>query len=708
MSNQREPSYNCVLPIPPGASVSWATSIGVSAVCGFLLMAIVLVFGQTVGHDFINYDDNNYVYANPHITHGLTAQEIAWAFTSDYASNWHPLTWIFHMLDYQIYGLWPGGHHLTNVLLHAATAISLFLVLLKMTGDLWPSAFAAAVFAIHPLRVESVAWAAERKDILSGLFFMLTLAAYLGYVRRPFSLKRYLLVIAFFALGLMAKPMLVTLPFVLLLLDYWPLGRIKPYVPRTLRVRNRHTECAGYKCSPFRLLLEKVPLLVLTAASCAVTIWAQQEAITPNEHMTLSLRIGNAMLSYVAYLGQFFYPAGLVVLYPHPGSVLSAWKVAGALLVLTAVCIAAVAWRRRYPFLMVGWFWYVGMLLPVIGLVQVGFQAMADRYTYLPQIGLCICLAWAVASACRTWPNCVRACGISAALVLAVLIACAWRQASFWRDSITLWTHTLACTSKNFVAHNNLGAALIFAGRPDESIEHFQQAILLTPDYADPHYNMGLLLSKKGLFQEAIDHYNKALMINPHYPVAHNNLGFALFQTGRYKEAIDHYNQALLLDPYLPDAHYNLGFVFFKMGRVQDAIKQFEEALALKPDYIDTLNNLGSALIQAGRPDEAIRHLRQALFLKPDYPEAHNNLGIALVQLGRYQEAVEHYGQALQLKPDYIGAYYGLALVYARMDQSTEAITAAEKALNLAQSQNQPALAKQIEDWLNTYKKNNR
>src|SRR3972149_3559607 len=486
----------------------------VLAVSGFPLLAVLIVFGQTLRHDFVNYDDRLYVYENPYVTHGLTTQGIVWAFTSKHASNWHPLTWLSHMLDCQLFGLAPWGPHLVNVLLHAATAILLFLVLRRMTGDLWPSAFVAVVFAVHPLRVESVAWVAERKDVLSGLFFMLTLWAYVGYVRHPFSTARYLTVMVLFALGLMAKPMLVTLPFVLLLLDYWPLGRMTP-----LAAENRNKRLgATVQLSPqrifsippqqsfsippqrifsipARLAMEKVLLMVLAAASCAATLWAQSEVIADDEHMPLSLRIGNAVISYVAYLVQLFYPAGLAVLYPHPWSGLPMWKVAGALLLLAAICGGVVALRRRCPYLLVGWLWYLGMLLPVIGLVQVGLQAMADRYTYLTQIGLCIAFAWGVAQFTRSWPYRGWVCGIASVLALATLLGCAWLQTSYWHDSETLWTHTLACTSRNFVVHNNLGNALAKVGRLKEAVENYEQALELKSNYHEAHNNLGVALA---------------------------------------------------------------------------------------------------------------------------------------------------------------------------------------------------------------------
>ena len=359
---------------------NWCT---VSVVCCLLALAVAVVFGQTVQHDFINFDDDVYVYNNPHIAHGLTGHALAWSFSTFHASNWHPLTWLSHALDCQLYGAHnAAGHHLTNVALHAAVAVLLLLLLWQMTGDLWPSAFVAAVFALHPLRAESVAWVSERKDLLCGLFFILTLAAYVHYVRHPFAWGRYLLVLGAFALGLMAKPMLVTLPFLLLLLDYWPLGRMSALElssPKTWR----------------GLVVEKIPLLALAAASCAVTPLAQRQAMIPMDVVPLSARIANAVVAYVAYIGQFFYPAGLAVFYPYPSEGLPAWKVVLGMVVLVIVSAVALLGRRRMPYLFVGWFWYLGMLVPVIGLMQVGSQAMADRYTYLPQIGLCVALAWA-------------------------------------------------------------------------------------------------------------------------------------------------------------------------------------------------------------------------------------------------------------------------------------------------------------------------
>jgi protein O-mannosyl-transferase len=478
---------------------------------------------------------------------------------------------------------------------------------------------------------------------------MLTLGAYVGYVRHPFSLARYLAIIVLFALGLMAKPMLVTLPFVLLLLDYWPFGRMAlPAVEN--RPKSWGDNCTGIpgatvQLSPhqsfslyMRLVIEKIPLLILAAASCMATLWAQSKAVAvANEHIPLSLRVGNTAVSYVAYLGQFFYPADLAVLYPYPVFGLPIWKVAGAILVLMALSGGVVALRRQCPYLLVGWLWYLGMLVPVIGLVQVGLQAMADRYTYLPQIGLSIALAWGVMYIVRSWPYRRRVCGVASALVIAILMGCAWRQTSFWLDSETLWTHTLACTSQNYEAHNSLGAVLLCqTGREQEAFEHFQQAMRIKPDYPSPHNNLGFVLARAGRLQEAIENYRIALRIKPDYAEAHNNLAIVLAKIGRLQEAIENYQQALQL--------------------------------------------------------------------KPNYTEVYNNLGFALSRAGREQEAIEHFQQALRLKPDYIDAYRGLALAYNNLHRSSEAFASAHKALELARSQGNTELAKQIENWLDSNK----
>jgi protein O-mannosyl-transferase len=548
------------------------------AICVFLVFAVAVVFGRTLLNDFVCYDDNLYVYQNPQVAEGLTAEGIGWAFTHYHTGNWIPLTWISHMLDCQLYGLNPIGHHLTNVLLHAATVVLLFLVLQRMTGALGASAFVAALFAVHPLRVESVAWIAERKDVLSGLFFMLTLSAYVGYVRCPFSRFRYAAVMVFFLLGLLAKPMLVTLPFVLLLLDYWPLQRLSlaaENVPLSNKQPRNFLSMAGH------LVLEKLPLLALAVIDCAVTFSAQQEALGDS---TLPERAANAVVSYVAYLGQMFYPANLAVLYPFPMHGLPTAEVLGAILVLAVLTGAAIALRRRSPYFLMGWLWYLGMLAPVIGLIRIGSQARADRYTYLPQIGLYIALAWGFQ--CLLLPRLRRRwiVGVAAVSIVGVLMASSWRQTSYWRDSKTLWTHTLACTSENSVAHNNLATFLYESGRPEdlqEAADHYRQSIEFNPQEPQILFNYGLCLQKLNRPDDAVEPYQLALKYKPDDAVAHNQLGEVYAQIGLPKMAVEHYLEAVRLRPDYIAAYCNLANAYITVRRPAAAVAAAQKALDL-------------------------------------------------------------------------------------------------------------------------------
>jgi len=506
------------------------------------------VFLPTLRYDFVNYDDPSYVYQNTRITSGINLANVAWAFTHVHCENWHPLTTITHMLDCQLYGLNAGWHHFTNVLLHYLAVVLLFVALQQMTRALWRSAFVSAVFAVHPLHVESVAWIAERKDVLSAAFFMLTLLAYLHYTRAP-SIGRYLAVALVFALGLMSKPMLVTLPFVLLLLDFWPLRRV---------VAGRFN--TGRQL--LRLVLEKLPLIALSAVSSMVTFLAQRSAIGWTEQLPVSERISNAFVAYVVYIRQMFWPTGLAVFYPHPENRLPVWEISLALTALIGITLAALVLRKKAPYFVTGWLWYLGMLVPVIGLLQVGWQGHADRYTYLPQIGLYIAVTWAVTALTRSWRFQRIALGTGGAVVLSALTWASRLQTSYWRDSETLFTHALAVTSNNDVALNNLGIISLGKGELDDAITKLQAAIDLRPENAPAHDNLAKALLRKGRVSEAMVHYRKFLEIQPASVEARNTLGTALIQKGYVKEAIEQWQEALAIQPENGNAASNLAWVY--------------------------------------------------------------------------------------------------------------------------------------------------
>ena len=472
-------------------------------VCLVLVVATGLAYWQVLHHDFVNFDDHYYVTENDRVQAGLTPEGFIWAFTTTDASNWHPLTWLSHMLDCELYGLNPGGHHLTNLLFHLASTLLLFIVFTRMTAALWRSALVAILFALHPLHVESVAWVAERKDVLSTLFWILTMWAYLHYVRHG-GFKRYLLVLVAFTLGLMAKPMLVTLPFVLLLLDYWPLGRYQfgqsgaaSHTAMSASIVPRRSRSGA-----LALVLEKTPLLALAAISSVVTYLVQQsgQAMQYMETLPLTVRIANALVSYVAYIGKTIWPANLAVFYPHPGYTLPMWQAAGAGLLLVFISIVTIRSMSRYPYLAVGWLWYLGTLVPVIGLVQVGEQAMADRYTYVPLIGLFIIAAWGLWDLEKKWH---RQKIVFALILLLPLTVCTWRQLHYWRDSISLWEHALAVTKKNALAHNNLGGAFEEEGNAEKAIANFYEALRHDPEYLIARNNLGLALFREGKITEA-------------------------------------------------------------------------------------------------------------------------------------------------------------------------------------------------------------
>jgi tetratricopeptide (TPR) repeat protein len=598
-----------------------------TGVCILPAVLVFIAFGQTMRFGFVNYDDPEYVYSNPMVSKGISLAGVGWAFTHVVSWHWHPLTVIVLMLESSLFGMSPGSFHLVNVSIHAACAVFLFLMLLEMTGALWRSVFVAAVFAIHPLRAESVAWISECKDVLSGMFFMLTLWSYVRFARRP-SAGRYAFILLWFALGLMSKPMLVTLPCVLLLLDYWPLGRLRTF-----------SQFPG-------LLWEKAPLFALSVLSSLAAILALRSGRDP-----VSTYPANAPIAYVAYLGKFIYPIHLAVDYPIPDNGWPAWQLCGAILLLAALTAGAWLLRRKQPYLLIGWLWYIGMLVPVSGLMQTGDQAYADRYTYLPQIGLCIAVTWMAADWAGLQGRRRAILGGLAAVILGALLAAARVQAAYWRNSEILWRHTIALTPDSFLAHYNLGCALYDQGRVDEAIAECRESLRLNPNYADAHYNLGNALEHQGREAEAIAEYREALQLNPNYADACYNLGNALYAQGRVAEAISLYRDAVRIDPDYADAHDNLGAALDQQGRVDEAIAEFREAVRSKSDSADALNNLGNALDQQGREAEAIAAYRDAVRIDPTFVVAQVNLGETLFEQGLSREAISSLQKALGLQP---------------------------------------------------------
>ena len=637
-------------------------------------MLVCLVFGQTFRYGFVNYDDGDYVYENPIIEKGLTIEGIKWAFTHSHSANWHPLTSMSHMLDCTL-SADPGWYHVTNVLLHAATAVFLFLALLEMTEALWLSAFVAAVFAIHPLRVESVAWISERKDVLSGLFFMLTLLAYVRYARNPRSWMRYIAVVIFFALGLMSKPTLVTLPFLLILFDYWPLNRLAPQ--------------AGASSPPSRtplplcLLIEKIPLFILSAACCAATIWAQGGAIESIEATSFSARIANALVSYTVYIGQMFYPSGLAVLYPRPDGGTPVTQAILAIILLLAIsAIAVIYWKKR-PYIIVGWLWYLGMLVPMIGIMQVGMQAHADRYTYLPQIGLYLLLAYGAVDLCASMPCRHAILGIAGTCVMIALSFGAWRQTLYWRNSDSLWLRDLACTSHNPIANNNYGYYLYRENRVDEAIAQYQEALKFWPGYTDAHCDLAIVFADRKQDSEALMHYAIALKINPDLPEVHNNMAFIYYQAGEYDEALDHCKKALELKPDYADAHCTMAMTLEALGRLDEAADHYKKSLAISPNAPIAHNNYASLLEKTGNPDEAIIHYRRALELDPDFMDANINLAMALAKIGRQTEAAAYFQKVRKLRPDSAEIHKNAGDTFSGLGFKDPAIAQYEKAVQI-------------------------
>ena len=559
-------------------------------VCLFLVLSILIAYWQVIDYEFVGFDDDLYVTSNPKVKNGLTVSNIIWAFKSTSVGNWHPLTWLSHMLDVQLYGMNPGSHHMTSVLFHIVNSMLLFVVFKKMTGRIWESGLVAALFALHPLHVESVAWVAERKDVLSTFFWMLTIYAYAWYVEDP-GIKRYLSVLLFYLFGLMAKPMLVTLPFVLLLLDYWPLRRLQ------FRHSEENSRNLFQMSFVLPMLWEKVPFFILSIASIVVTIFVQKTggAIGSLEVYPFTTRIANALVSYLSYIGKMVWPFYLSVLYPFPNAI-AGWKVAGAFLLLVSISLISIKYIKQKPWFAVGWLWYIGTLVPVIGLVQIGTQAMADRYTYIPITGLFIIIAWGVPELISNWYYKTKGLAVISAVVFLILMITSSIQVSYWKNSISLYEHAIYVTPNNYMMHNNLGFTLTAQGKFNDAIKHYKEALCINPDFETANLNLGIALLAQGKIEKCIEYYQEVLREKPHYAKVHNNLGNLLLHKGEIENAIDHFREALRIKQDYAQAFNGLGVSMKIKGEINEAIVLFQEALQIKPDYIEAQNNLTKTL----------------------------------------------------------------------------------------------------------------
>jgi Flp pilus assembly protein TadD len=603
----------------PFPSLSTKCRIGI-----LLVLLIFATFWQVCDHPFVLFDDDLYITDNPRVTMGLTREGIAWAFATNHAFQWHPLTWLSHMLDVELFGLNPHGHHFTSLLIHTFSSVFLFLLLSEITGALWVSAFVAAVFSLHPLRVESVAWAAERKDVLYAFFWVATTWAYARYTRRG-SLSWYLLALFFFLLGLLSKPMMVTLPFALLLLDYWPLRRYTTERP-----------LPGISPSPFStrtnrgpgILAEKIPFFLLTILRSVITYAAANvgKTLASTEAVPFGLRIANSLVAYVQYIGMILFPSSLAVYYPYNRAGPPFWQVAGAILLLSGISVLSLRFRKRAPYLPVGWFWFLGTLFPVIGIVYIGLFSIADRFVYIPTIGLLILVAHGVSDLSRKWTFRKPALSVLSIGILTILAVATWRQTSHWRSSTALFRHAIEATACNHVAEMNLGVSLEREGKTREAIEHFRNAISIYPGYADAYYNLALAMDRLGNTDEAISNYQATIRIRPNHSSAHNNLGFIYFRQGRTDDAIPQFRKALFGNPAFSQAHINLGAALGKSGRIEEAIFHFREAVRLEPDNAMAHYNLGLSFAVKGETDAAIFHFREVVRITPENREAAQRL----------------------------------------------------------------------------------
>lgn len=655
-------------------------------ICVLLACGVLAVYWQVLRSDFVNIDDTIYVTENHHIKTGFTAENVKWVFSVGKVAYWHPLAWLSHMLDCQLYGLRPGLHHLSSLIIHIANSLLVFLVFRRMTGALWKSAFVAAVFAFHPVNVDSVAWVAERKNVLSTLFWLLTMWAYIGYAREG-GPKRYLSALGLFTLGLLAKPMLITLPFAMLLLDYWPLGRLSlKRLPGQANGKAGKSRASGCQALPLRRLIwEKIPFFVLSAISVFLSFLAMRRlGITASTKLIpLKLRLANAVVSYVGYIDKIICPRKLAVFYPYPMEVVI-WRSLGALLLLACISFVLIWVFRKKPYLSIGWLWFIGTLVPVIGLVQAGlWPAIGDRWAYVPMIGLLIIVAWGAGDLAAKWRLPISIPILAACACLSALMFSTYRQAGYWRNSHTLFGHALEVTTDNYIAHLGFGNALIKDDKTAEAMSHYRKAVEIHPAYADAHYNLGVAFGLQDAYEQAITEYRIALDLDKNHIKARLRLAEALTRTGSLDEAIGYFEKIMQTRPDDVEVLNNYALALVQKKRTAQAIELYDKALRIDPDSVEVLNNIGSALAEQRQFDPAIAHLTKALSLKPNFTKTYYNLADTLRRVGRLDDAVEYYKQALQIDPQDKLGHYSLGRILTDQKKYDDAAEHYDKAIQL-------------------------
>jgi protein O-mannosyl-transferase len=635
-------------------------------ICFFIVMATAVVYLQVLNHEFTIFDDDGYVSENPHVRSGLSCDGLVWAFSYN-VDYWHPLAWLSHMMDVQLYGLAPGMHHGTNLILHILNSLVLFLFWHRTTDERWKSAFVAALFALHPINVESVAWVAERKNLLSTFFWMLSMLSYVAYARKP-GFTRYLAVFFCVVLGLMAKPMLVTLPFVLLLLDYWPLGRFRSGTAICVKGKARPENNDQHGTLPvFHLILEKIPFFVLSSVSVYVAIFSvQRTGITRSTLTTpFGLRVANATVSYVKYIGKMLWPHQLAAYYPFPDKI-PVWQVLICLVLL--LCITVLLFRafRTIPALGIGWLWFIGTLVPVMGLFQAGlWPAMADRWAYIPFIGLYVIIAWGIPQTIRAQPFKPAILAVTAVVLLSFLSVMSWMQVRTWQDSISLFRQAVSVNDDNALGHYNLAIALGRKGFITDAMAHHRKTLKINPNHFDARNSLGLLLAEKGELDGAIREYSAVLRKKPGFADAHNNLGAALLRQGKTAEATAHFFEALNLNPEHWDAHNNVGIALVGQGKIEAAVDHFKLAVKSRPDDSRIRNNLDLLLSGNGIVDSNIKSIQKALTENTESYELHFRLGNLFKIKGEFENAIQEYHKTIDIRPAFEQAFLNLSVAYA-------------------------------------------